>query len=119
MTKANKQSKPDWALLMQPVYKEINIDGLGAIRIKTEMNGKDMLTYQEYISQSQKDGMVIVVEMAACKVQLMVVNDDDQPTFSSVDDVLKLPAEIILKIAEVLENKGDTFDNKVEEEAKK
>lgn len=119
MTKANKQSKPNWALLMQPVYKEINIDGLGTIRIKTEMNGKDMLTYQEYISQSQKDGMVIVVEMAACKVQQMVVNDDDQPVFSSIDDVLKLPAEIILKIAEVLENKGDAFDTKVEEEAKK
>jgi hypothetical protein len=117
--KSGKNITPDWNALMQPAYQEVDIAGVGTIRTKTEMSGKDLLDYQEHISQTEKDGMVALISLAAFRVQRMVVNENGEPVFGSIEDVLKLPADVISKISELFDKTNNALDEQVNEAAKK
>jgi len=49
----------------------------------------------------------------------MVVNEDGEPVFQSVEDVLKLPSELIMAIARNIRGEKSLSDESIDSEAKK
>lgn len=110
--------KIDWTKLYDTEYKEVEIDGLGTIKVKKEMNGKDLINYFEQAASGQ-NGTATNMFAAAFAIHALVVDDDNNSVFNSVDDVLQLPSNTILSIAGAINNIPMLSDGQVEEQAKK
>lgn len=111
--------KIDWSKFAKPSIKTVQIDNYGNVDLKTEMSGQDLVEYYDVILSHHKNDSVNNAVLSAHLVRLMVVNEDGEPVFQSVEDVLKLPSELIMAIARNIQGEKSLSDGSIDSEAKK
>lgn len=111
------KSMVDWTKFLQQKPIFIDVPDVGRVKIKPQLSAGDMsVIFENVLKAEQLNPFMYGVHM----IWLLVLDDNDNQRFGSIDQVLELPASVITALTQALDQLlAPNLNAEVEDAAKK